>query len=162
MPLPTRASVTIFLLAAVATSGCANTRQKATAVTIAVTTTVTPTAATPRKLKPLRPSALEQLALHRFNAWWWTDERAAYLLETNASSALHDAPEYANLRLSRAKCTAAGRTTRYRASKPLAQRFTCTVHTSAGVSDTTNGPTLTVTVLALTRDTFDVDVRTGD
>jgi hypothetical protein len=137
MRLGGRTALIPLLVAAVAAAGCGKTT------------------------KPILVPTLKQLAVHRFNAWWWTDERAAYLLEANARSALHDAPQYSNWHVRRAECTGTGATTRYRARKPLSQQFVCTVQTFAGQSGTTNGPTLTVRVIALTQDYFDLDVQTG-
>src|SRR2546427_4078355 len=97
MRLWSRTALIPLLVAAVATAGCGKTH------------------------KPIQLPTLKQLALHRFNAWWWTDERASYLLEANARSALHDAPQYSTWYVRSAECTGTGPTTRYLARKPLSQ-----------------------------------------
>jgi len=164
MRLWSRTALIPLLVAAVATAGCGKTTQTATPATVTIRTTTagTVTAAPSPGYKPTQLPTLKQLAVDRFNAWWWTDERAAYLLEANARSALHDAPRYSTWYVRSAECTGTGRTTRYLARKPLSQQFVCTVRTFAGPSSTTSGPTLTVRVIALTRDSFDLDVQTGE
>ena len=96
---------------------------------------------------------MEQLAVFRANTWWWTPERTTYLLETNAHRALHGIRDFASLYVDRAECKGTGK--EVLTSRPLFQQFICTISTLRGNSGQ-HGPTLTVRVLALTRDVFEV------
>jgi hypothetical protein len=149
----------VFLAAAVlAAAGCGH---SSTSVVTATTTTrstetVTVTVAAPQKPPLFRLPTMRQLAELRANAWWWTPERASYLLEANALRALQTIPDLADWYVDSAECSGSGRGIHYLVRRPLFQQFVCTVSTFVGVSGTKYGPTLTIRVLALTRDSFNV------
>jgi hypothetical protein len=151
-------SVVAFVLGS---AGCgSSSRSAVTASTTKVPTTksITVTATSSEKPPSLGLSTMRELAVLRANAWWWTEQRASSLLEANALSALHAIPDFANSTVDHAQCSGNRRGIHYLGRRNLFQQFTCTVSTFVGVGSVKRGKTLTVRVLALTRDHFDVDL----